>query len=29
MPQKARLLLMLGLTITNDRDALQQMFYEY
>ena len=29
MPQKARLLLMLGLTITNDRHALQQMFYEY
>ena len=29
MPQKARLLLMLGLTVTDDRDALQQMFYEY
>ena len=29
MPQKARLLLMLGLTLTDDRDALQQMFYEY
>ena len=29
MPQKARILLMLGLTITNDREALQQMFYEY
>ena len=29
MPQKARILLMLGLTVTDDRDALQQMFYEY
>ena len=29
MPQKARLLLMLGLTVSSDRDALQQMFYEY
>ena len=29
MPQKARLLLMLGLTVTSDRGALQQMFYEY
>ena len=29
MPQKARLLLMLGLTVTNDRDELQSMFYEY
>ena len=29
MPQKARILLMLGLTITSDREALQQMFYEY
>ena len=29
MPQKARILLMLGLTVTSDRDALQQMFYEY
>ena len=29
MPQKARILLMLGLTLTDDRDALQEMFYEY
>ena len=29
MPQKARILLMLGLTVTDDRDALQQMFYDY
>ena len=29
MPQKARLLLMLGLTITNDRNTLQDMFYAY
>ena len=29
MPQKARLLLMLGLTVTSDRGALQEMFYEY
>ena len=29
MPQKARLRLMLGLTVTSDRDELQQMFYEY
>ncbi len=28
-PQKARILLMLGLTITNDRKALQEMFYTY
>jgi L-asparaginase len=28
-PQKARLLLMLGLTITNDPQALQEMFYTY
>ena len=28
-PQKARILLMLGLTITNDREELQQMFLEY
>ena len=28
-PQKARVLLMLGLTVTKDRDALQQMFREY
>ena len=29
MPQKARILLMLGLTVTEDREALQEMFYEY
>ena len=29
MPQKARNLLMLGLTVTGDRNELQQMFYEY
>ena len=29
MPQKARILLMLALTLTNDRHAIQQMFYEY
>ena len=29
MPQKARILLLLGLTVSDDREALQQMFYEY
>lgn len=29
MPQKARMLLMLGLTVTQDRDELQRMFAEY
>ena len=29
LPQKARILLMLGLTTTNDPAKLQQMFYEY
>ena len=29
MPQKARVLLMLGLTISKDRLELQQMFYDY
>ena len=29
LPQKARILLMLGLTITQDRAALQRMFFEY
>ena len=29
LPQKARVLLMLALTITSDREELQQMFYEY
>lgn len=28
-PQKARILLMLGLTITKDRQELQQLFYDY
>jgi len=28
-PQKARILLMLGLTKTTDTRALQQYFYEY
>jgi L-asparaginase len=28
-PQKARILLMLGLTVTKDTKALQQMFYKY
>ena len=29
MPQKARILLMLALTVTRERDAIQQMFYTY
>ena len=29
MPQKARILLMLALTVTRDRSAIQQMFYDY
>ena len=29
LPQKARVLLMLALTLTHDRDQLQQFFYEY
>jgi L-asparaginase len=29
MPQKARILLMLALTITKDRTEIQKMFYEY
>jgi L-asparaginase len=29
MPQKARILLMLALTVTREREAIQQMFYEY
>ena len=29
LPQKARILLMLALTVTRDRDEIQQMFYEY
>jgi len=28
-PKKARILLMLGLTVTEDTDRLQQMFYQY
>ena len=29
LPQKARVLLMLGLTVTQDRQELQQLFYDY
>jgi L-asparaginase len=29
LPQKARILLMLGLTVTKGRQELQQMFYDY
>jgi L-asparaginase len=29
MPQKARILLMLALTVTRERAAIQKMFYEY
>jgi L-asparaginase len=29
MPQKARILLMLALTVTREREAIQQMFYKY
>ncbi len=29
LPQKARVLLMLALTVTSDRSEIQQMFYEY
>ena len=29
MPQKARILLMLALTITRERSVIQKMFYEY
>ena len=29
MPQKARILLMLALTVTREREVIQQMFYEY
>jgi len=29
LPQKARILLMLGLTVTEDRQELQQLFYDY
>ena len=29
LPQKARILLMLALTVSNDRQSLQQAFLEY
>jgi len=29
LPQKARILLMLALTLTQDRNEIQKMFYEY
>ena len=29
MPQKARILLMLALTVTREREAIQEMFYKY
>jgi L-asparaginase len=29
MPQKARILLMLALTVTQERSAIQKMFHEY
>ena len=29
MPQKARILLMLALTVTRERAAIQEMFYSY
>jgi L-asparaginase len=29
LPQKARILLMLALTVTRDREALQRMFHEF
>jgi L-asparaginase/Glu-tRNA(Gln) amidotransferase subunit D len=29
MPQKARILLMLALTVTRERAAIQEMFYRY
>ena len=29
LPQKARILLMLGLTVTQDKAQLQNMFYEF
>ena len=29
LPQKARILMMLALTVTSERDQLQQYFYEY
>ena len=29
LPQKARVLLMLALTVTSNREEIQQMYYEY
>ena len=29
LPQKARILLMLGLTVTKDKAQLQNMFHEF
>jgi len=29
LPQKARILLMLALTVTRERKAIQEMFYTY
>jgi hypothetical protein len=29
MPQKARILLMLGLSLTRHRQTLQELFYQY
>ena len=29
MPQKARILLLLALTVTRERQAIQEMFYTY
>ena len=29
MPQKARILLMLALTVTRERSAIQEMFYKF
>ncbi len=29
LPQKARVLLMLALTVTSNRGEIQQMFYDY
>jgi L-asparaginase len=29
MPQKARILLMLALTVTREREAIQDMFYRF
>ena len=29
MPQKARILLMLAVTVTREREAIQEMFYRF